>query len=321
MVEQVGIAMVGCGQIAEAHFKAVEAVPQARLVVAVDVDGDRAASAAERYGALRWSTDYAEVLSDSEVNAVVLCLPHDLHLPFSVQAARAGKHILVEKPMALSEVEAQEMVAAAESANVHLSVGQSTRFLAPIQKAKDLQKEGRIGRVINVLAQRTFWIEGLSTDWRREMEACGGLYLPLFGSHDIDAMLWLLDDTPHRVRGSIRAVSPVSGGDSDGVIGLDFADGKVASIGFATRCKQRRFEMVFVGEAGTMSVTRNGLQVDGEVVDVSEDAGAFELQMRGFVESLCAGAEPPTPGREVLRVMRVLDLVREASDRGVAIAF
>jgi predicted dehydrogenase len=321
MGEQIGVAMVGCGQIAEAHLKAVAALAQARLVCTVDVDETRAHSAAEQYGATGWTTDYEEALSNPEVDAVVLCLPHDLHLPFSVQAAVAGKHILVEKPMALSEAEAREMVVAAKVGGVHLSVGQSTRFMAPFQKARALQLEGRIGRVVNVLHQRAFFIERLSTDWRRDTAACGGLYLPLFGSHDVDAMLWLLDDTPSRVWGSVQAHSLVSDGDSDGVIGLDFADGKVASIAFSTRCNRRRFEMVFVGEAGTLTVTRNELFVDGDRVDLPETEGAFVLQMRRFVEALLSGKEPPTPGYEVVRVMRVLDLVRESSDRGLAVAF
>jgi predicted dehydrogenase len=112
MSEQVGIAMVGCGQIAEAHLKAVAAVQGARLVCCVDSEAERAQSAADRYRSLHWTTDYAEALGDADVDAVVLCLPHDLHLPFTVAAAEAGKHVLVEKPMAHNEAEAQKMVGA-----------------------------------------------------------------------------------------------------------------------------------------------------------------------------------------------------------------
>jgi predicted dehydrogenase len=217
--------------------------------------------------------------------------------------------------MALSEAEAREMVDAAERAGVRLSVGHSTRYLPSHQGAKPLLAEGRIGRVVNVLHQRMFWIEQLSTEWRRVQGACGGLYLPLFGSHDVDAMLWLLDDTPSRVWGAVRSASPVSEGDSDGFIGLGFADGKIGSIAFATRCKQQRAETIFVGTEGTLVITRQDLLLDGEPVDVSRDEGAFELQMRLFVEALQAGDEPPAPGHEVVKVMRTLDLVREASER------
>ena len=321
MGEQIGVAMVGCGQIAEAHLKGVDVVEGARLVFAMDVDAEKARSAAERHGEVRWSTDYAEALADSEVDAVVLCLPHDLHLSFAVQAAEAGKHILVEKPMALSEAEAREMVAAADHSKVRLSVGQSTRYFATYQQARALLAEGRIGRVINVLHQRTFWIERLSTDWRRVQGACGGLYLPLFGSHDVDAILWLLNDQPNRVWGTIRSFSPVSDGDSDGFIGLEVADGEVGSIAFATRCKQNRAETVLVGSEGTLTVRRGELLLDDEPVVLPGLEAPFVLQMRRFVEALLAGEQPPVSGHEVLRVMRTLDLVRQASERGEVMAF
>ncbi len=321
MADRIGVAMVGCGQIAEAHLTAVASVAEARLVFAVDADAERARSAAERYDAPRWSVDYDEALADPAVDAVVLCLPHDLHLPFSVRAAEAGKHVLVEKPMALSEAEARDMVAAADRAGVRLSVGQSTRYGAAHQRAKTLLSEGRIGRVVNVMHQRTFWIERLSTDWRRVPSACGGLYLPLFGSHDVDAMLYLLNDTPSRVWGAIRSVSPVSDGDSDGFIGLEFADGKVGSIAFATRCRQSRTETVFTGTEGTLALTPRTLALDGEAVALPASEDSFTAQMRRFISALLSGEETPAPGREVVRVMRTLDLVREASEQGRAMRF
>jgi len=321
MGKQIGVAMVGCGQIAEAHLKAVDALEGARLACAVDVEADRAESAAERYGAPTWSTDYRDALKDGGVQAVVLCLPHDLHCAYTVQAAEAGKHVLVEKPMALDEVEAREMVDAAERASTVLSVGQSTRYFPSFQKAKALLEEGAIGCVRNVLHQRTFWIERLSTAWRRQTEACGGLYLPLFGSHDVDAVLWLLDECPSAVWGAVRAFSPVSDGDSDGFIGLEFGDGKVASIAFATRCAQQRAETVLVGDGGTLVVRRGELLRDEAPVELDGGEGAFQLQMRRFVEALREGTAPPAPGREVLRVVRTLDLVRKSGETGSAVPF
>lgn len=254
------------------------------------------------------------------MDAVVLCLPHDLHISFAVAAAAAGKHILVEKPMALNEAEAQKMVAAADLAGVQLSVGQSTRFLNPFQVAKMLLEQRRIGDVVQVTHQRIFWVEKLSTDWRKT-EACGGLYLPLFGSHDIDAMLWLLDDQPAQVWSAIRSVSHVSDGDSDGFVGLEFSDGKLASLAFSVRSRQSRSETIFVGTNATLSISRNVLMLDGETVDLPEAENAFTRQMRAFVDALLDGAETPTQGRDVLKVMRTLDLVRQASDAGTSIMF
>ena len=315
--DRLGLALVGCGQIAGAHLKAAAALPQVCLIHTEDVHLEAAREAARRYGGRRWSSDYRQVLDDPEVEAVVLCLPHDLHLPFAVEAARAGKHILVEKPMALNEGEGRQMAQAAEANGVQLSVGQSTRCLAPFQKARQLLREGRVGSVRHAFHQRAFYIDKLSTSWRRS-QACGGLYLPLFGSHDVDAMLWLLDDTPNRVWGSIRAFSPASQGDSDGLIGLDFSDGKLGSIAFSTTSRRERSEMVFAGTEGTLTVTRSKVLVDAEEVDLEQSEPAFQLQLRLFAEALIEGRQVPASGPQVLPVMRVLDLVRLASETGRA---
>lgn len=317
----VHIAMVGCGQIADAHFKAIASLKDAHLVATVDSELQRARQAATTYGAQRATTDYDEVLADNDIDAVVLCLPHHLHAPFAMRAAAAGKHALVEKPMALNEKEAQEMVEAAERAGVQLSIGQSSRYIPSYWKARELLATDPIGRVVNVLHQRTFFIEQLSTDWRRVDGECGGLYLPLFGSHDIDAILWMLDTQPRRVWASLLSASPVSDGDSDGIVGIDLANGAVASLSFATRCKRWRTETLFVGEDGYLELNRGGIELNGEKVAIDADEDSFTHQMRLFVDALSEGKNVPAPGREVLAVMRTLDLAKEAHATGQAQLF
>ncbi len=310
------LAMIGCGQIADAHLKAIDAIESAALYYAVDTDIKSARSAADRYGATHFSADYDEALNDKEVDAVVLCLPHHLHAPFSIRAAEAGKHVLVEKPMALNEAEAQHMIAAADKAGTQLSIGQSSRCIPSYWKAKQLLADSTIGRIINVMHQRTLFIEKLSTDWRRVEGECGGLYLPIFGSHDVDALLWIADVEPKRVWGSLSNVSPVSDGDSDGIIGLELQGGIIASIAFATRCKYARNETLFVGEEGNLMLTRGQLQLNGEDVELEETEETFTRQMRLFVEALATDREVPASGREVLKVVRTLDLVRAAHATG-----
>ncbi|MGY8823971.1 MAG: Gfo/Idh/MocA family protein [Candidatus Latescibacterota bacterium] len=315
------LAMVGCGKIADTHFKAIASLKNARLVATVDSELERASSAASLYGAERASTAYDEVLADDEVDAVILCLPHHLHAPFSIRAAEAGKHILVEKPMALDEGESLQMVQAAENAGVQLSIGQSSRYIPAYWKTRELLASNSIGRIVNILHQRTFFIDQLSTDWRRVEGECGGLYLPLFGSHDIDAILWMLSTRPRRIWSSLLSASPVSAGDSDGIVGIDLENGAVASLAFATRCKRARTETLFVGEDGHLQLRRNGIELNGEQVAIDDSEEAFTHQMRLFVEALIAGTAVPAPGREVLAVMRTLDLAKKAHATGQAQSF
>jgi len=315
------LAMVGCGQIADAHFKAIASLKNAHTVATADSDIERARSAATLYGAERATNDYDEILADDSVDAVILCLPHHLHAPFSIRAAAAGKHVLVEKPMALNEGESQEMVQAAEKAGTLLSIGQSSRYIPTYWQARELLASNPIGRIVNVVHQRTFFIEKLSTDWRRTEGECGGLYLPLFGSHDIDAILWMLATRPRRIWSSLLSASPVSDGDSDGIVGIDLENGAIASLAFATRCKRARTETLFVGEEGHLQLRRGSIELNGEEIAIDESEEAFTRQMRLFVEALINGTPAPAPGREVVAVMRTLDLAKEAHATGQAQLF
>lgn len=319
--DKLGLAVVGCGQIAAAHLRALERVDAARLVRTADALPGRAAEAAERYGAAHGAGDYAQALADPAVDAVILCLPHEIHCSAALEAAAAGKHVLVEKPLALDEAEGRRMVEAAAAAGVQLSVGQSTRCLDTYHRAKELVEEEALGPIAQAAHQRFFWIDRLSTPWRRASATCGGLYLPLFGSHDIDAMLWLVGDLPRRVWGSVRANSDLSDGDTDGFIGLELAGGGLGSVSFAVRSRRRREEMLLVGERATLSIRRDRLLLDGEPLEVAARMDPFERQLRLFVDALRAGRPVPAGGREVLPVMRVLDLVKRAAATGEAQPF
>ena len=302
-MKEIRLGIVGCGQFARSHLGAIEKLEGVRVTAAVDSGEDRAKAVAERSGVGFFTTDYDAALARDDVDAMVLVLPHDLHLPFSVRASEAKKHVLVEKPMALTEEEGKQMVAAAEAAGTRLMVGQSTRFSAPMQRARALMAEGVLGDIVNVLHQRMFWLDEPSTGWRREQHACGGFYLPLFGSHDIDAMLWLLQESPAYVWAAVRNESSTYAGDSDGFVGMEFADGKVASVSFSCQAKRGRTETVFVGRQATMAVSPDGILLDDEPVDVPRGPNQIERQMEAFVGALRDGVEVPTPGHQVLSIL------------------
>ena len=306
-MKPVNVAVVGGGPIADAHLKAIASLDSARLTWTQDIEEGRAISAAERFGGARCTTSYEEILSSPTaestgsgdappVDAILLCLPHHLHLPFAVAAIEAGKHVLVEKPMALTEGEGREMVEAAAAAGVILSVGHSTRCFPTFQAARSLIEQGTIGAVRNVAVQRLIYVEKLSTDWRRDVAACGGLYLPIFGSHDIDAMLWLLDRSPSRVTAAVRAFAHASGGDSDGYIGLEFDDGAVGSVQFSLCAHTSRQDFVVVGTEGTLVIGRGKLWRDQEEVELDQTDAPFTLQTRLFVEAVQGQRPPLRPG-------------------------
>jgi len=198
-MSQLRIAVIGCGAIAvRRHIPEYADNPNVKLVAFADPVIERAQELAAQYGAKAYS-DYEQLLAEVEVDAVSVCTPNHLHAPASIAAAKAGAHVLVEKPMATSEKEALEMIEAAKSNGVMLMVGHNQRLMPPHVKAKEVLQSGRLGKVISF---RTSFghpgPEGWSLDGRdswffRKDEAVMGAMGDL-GVHKSDLIRWLLDD-------------------------------------------------------------------------------------------------------------------------------
>ncbi|UFT98937.1 Gfo/Idh/MocA family oxidoreductase [Radiobacillus kanasensis] len=142
------VGVVGCGSIANhRHLPEYQNNPDAEIIAVCDKVEDRAKATAERFGAGKYYTDYHELLQNEEIDIVSVCTPNYLHAPVSIAALQAGKHVLCEKPMATSEKEANEMIAAAEKSGKKLMIGHNQRFVPSHQKAKELIASGELGRI------------------------------------------------------------------------------------------------------------------------------------------------------------------------------
>jgi len=174
-------AIVGCGRISDLHQLGYRDNEDAEIVAVCDTNKARAKKKAQEWGVPRVYTDYQQVLDDPEVDLVELLTPHHLHCSMTVQAARAGKHISVQKPMALSAVEADQMIAAANQAGVLLRVYETFVYYAPAVRAKAMLEAGEIGEVravrmhVSTGTGDTAWEVPLSAWlWRFNEKQCGG---------------------------------------------------------------------------------------------------------------------------------------------------
>ena len=162
MHEPLGVAVFGCGGVSGGHFSAYAANPRARLIAAVDVRPELAEAAAKRWGADRWYTSTAEALANPDVQIADLCLPHHLHAPVAIEAANAGKHVFVEKPIANTLEEADAMIAACRENDVLLMVDQTKRYQNRHRKLKELLDAGYIGDPILV---RGSYLQDITYAW------------------------------------------------------------------------------------------------------------------------------------------------------------
>jgi predicted dehydrogenase len=180
-MKPIRVAIVGCGRISDLHQLGYRGREDAKIVAVCDTKRASAKKKANEWGVEKVYTDYQQVLEDKEIDVVELLTPHHLHCPMTIQAAQAGKHISVQKPMALSAAEADSMIAAANKAGVILRVYETFVFYAPAVRAKAMIEAGEIGEVravrmhINTGTSDTSWDVPLSAWlWRINEKLCGG---------------------------------------------------------------------------------------------------------------------------------------------------
>ncbi len=191
-----GFALIGAGLFGERHAQAYSRHPAVDFAWVCDLDGERARHIAETYGARRHTTSLAEVLADPEVRAVSIATPDHAHRAVAVAAAEAGKHILVEKPLATTVADAEAIVAAAEAAGVLLMVDFHNRVNPPMVAARDAVRRGDLGTPAYVYTRlsNTVAVPQDMLKWSGNSSA-----LWFLGSHMLDVVGWILDDRPARV--------------------------------------------------------------------------------------------------------------------------
>ncbi|WP_276358203.1 Gfo/Idh/MocA family protein [Cohnella caldifontis] len=175
------VCIVGAGRISALNALGYLEHPDAKIAAVCDLDRSKAEEKAKEWGADKVYTDYAEVLKDDEIDAVELLVPHHLHCKMTIQACEAGKHVSLQKPMALTLAEADLMVEAAEKAGVKLKVYENFIWYPPLVKAKELIDAGEIGEPISIRIKSNAGRADLGWEvpqeawaWRMNEETCGG---------------------------------------------------------------------------------------------------------------------------------------------------
>jgi len=214
---RVRAAIVGCGRIAGLHQLGYRGREDAQIVAVCDPKAGRARQAARDWGVEKVYTDYTRLLADPEVDLVELLVPHHLHAEMTVMACQAGKHVSVQKPMAMNALEAQQMVLAAEQAGVVLRIYENFVFYPPNALARQMIQAGEIGEPqmirlhVSTGKSQTQWKVPLDAwAWRiRSEQASGGLLVFDHGYH-LFSLAYNLMGPVERVYAWIDH-SPVSG--------------------------------------------------------------------------------------------------------------
>jgi predicted dehydrogenase len=322
------VALIGCGIISENHIRAyAQHAERARIVVCCDIDPDKAAARAALVGGARVASRLEDTLSDPEVDAVEICTPHHLHSEAVIAAARAGKHILCQKPLARSLEECDAMIAAADAAGVVLFYGETNRTLPAAVRARQVIAEGRIGTLIGIQARAAHWQGGkyMTTQWRYDPAITGGGQLLDGGIHAVDLML--------HIGGPVAAVScyttrfrPELGGEDTAVVNLRFRHGPLGSL-FASQAAAiwvPEANLVAFGTEGVLTLggTYGALALhrsdvpDRKQVLLEKNGDSFAVMIGRYLDTVFGDTENPSPGAVGHEDLSVVLAAYEAARQG-----
>jgi len=334
--QKMGVAFIGCGEIALHNARAVAESGVAEVRWAIDTNLGLARDLAGRWGG-RAAAESASALEDPQVKTVLICTPHHLHAPLCLQAVAAGKHVLVEKPIARTASEAATMIAAAHAAGVVLSTSYPRRFLPEILAAKNLVQQGALGRILgariteHLYRESSYWFGGSSgrsrSSWRTRRETSGGGVLLMNLCHHLDVLFHVTGLRAGRVyceSGQFAAPGDV---EDLVVLTLRLNEGAIASVDGST-CAPGAADGAFSiwGADGQialddpprfLSLRQNPLGAPGQWTRLPHggERQARRDLVRAFTAAVLDGSANPVPTEEALAVQLVIDAAYRSAER------
>ncbi|WP_339923729.1 Gfo/Idh/MocA family oxidoreductase [uncultured Cyclobacterium sp.] len=326
--EMIGIGIIGAGNFSSRHIEAIQKIPSLELKAICRRDAAALSLLTDKYK-LKGVTDYRELLSDPGIDAVLIATPHHLHTTIALEAAAAGKHILLEKPMASTYSDCKAIHEASVKSDIKLMIGQVAQFSPSFIAAKTAIASGEIGEIHMVKATSiSFWKHGDRKDWHLKKTSGGG-YLLTVAIHQLDALCALIPSDVSSVTASMTNAFHEDEVDDGGVIVLDFKKGQKASLhysGFKNGVNDICID--FNGSTGSLKMDNTkgvflGKDQDYDLLpnSYSEDwmNEALVNQWEEFSKAIMEDREPFASGKHTLKVMEVLFAAFDAAATGVPI--
>jgi len=326
------VGVIGAGRIGALRAEAIaHRVPQAELVAISDADQAAARRVANRLGGAAVHGDYRELLTDSNVDAVFVCTPTSTHADIMVQAAAAGKHLFVEKPIALDMAQVDRALDAVEQAGVALQIGLNRRFDPTFARVRQAITDGTIGDVhlLHIISRDP------APPPISYVLTSGGLFADMM-IHDLDMARFLVGSevTSVYARGAVR-VSPEIGaaGDIDtATVMLTFANGALGTIENSRQAvygyDQRVEVLGSLGGISTANVHPNQVTISS-AASIQRDlplnffmeryAESYVLEIQAFVDAVVAGHRPSPTGADGRMALQLALAARQSYETGLAI--
>lgn len=333
-MDKTRIAIVGCGGMARGHASRFDMIlDQVEVVAAVDVVREKAQAVADLLpGNTIVTEDYKEILD--EVDALLLVLPHQLHHPVTMDCLAAGKHVLVEKPMANTEQECIEMINAAREADRVLMVAYCMRFHPIVIKLKELIENKTYGECF----QFSLWTEQFTKyppdHWASSAKTLGGGQLFSHGCHYIDLMLWIMGQPVSGTHFGTNFCTPWMEREGTSHVTIEFENGAIGyhqgtwgargsrlRYSFHAHCEEGMIEAAFT-EGKLILHSQMKPHVPGEAESSGQEvlleapaAKSTEAEMAHFIECIRTGQKPLTDPVSSLEGLQVIWKLYEAEEK------
>lgn len=330
--------LLGAGYMGGSYAECIVRYTTRATLTAV-AGGSRAPALAERYG-VACEPSYAALLARPDVDAVLIATPHDGHCEQVIAAARAGKHVLVEKPMATSVAECDAMIAACREAGVVLEVIKTLRFRGSVARALTLIADGAIGAV-RMISGRSLFVS-TETDgkhWASQPEN-GGLLLDM-GCHNFDILSAFAGSRPQRIFSHVMTYDAPEHTRRNAMTQILYESGAVAQMWMSFELPRPGIpdslhRYIVVGERGILDIDGYGRLLIGRddrwdlvweqpPIDYinrpldSERLEAFFLQVQAFVDDVLDGRPPTVSGEEGRAAVAQVEAAWESSRTGQAV--
>jgi len=329
LLETLNFCLIGTGRAGVVHAANIaRRIPSARLVALCDANPESLRAAADQFGVSTLYADYREAVAESGVDAVVIVTPTFLHCEIACAAAAHGKHIFLEKPMAVTVEECREINAAVARAGVRLQIGFMRRFDPGFLRAKEILDSGQMGRAMKI--KSTGRGPGLPSAWMYDLKKSNGIVAEV-NSHDLDSLRWFTGGEATRVYAEAANFKCPDAREKfpdfyDNILAtFRFTDGTIGEVDGTCPCHygyDARVEILctngvlFVGSVAqqtTVQVTADG-HVMGRTVKSWRDLfkDAYLAEMEHFVECVRQGKEPRVTGADGLRAVAMVVAVNQS---------
>jgi len=314
------------------------------LVALMDIDEERLKEIARKYKNVRYYTKEEDLLKDKEIEAVYIATPTYLHHKQALLAAKAKKHILLEKPIAMNLREAEEIISICKENKVKLTLGYMMRYHSYHQKIKEMLDEGKLGKLVMGRAQLTCWYPPIKGAWRQELSLGGGGSLIDMGSHCIDLLEMFM--------GKVVEVSSCTGNlvqnypvEDTAVVLLKFEEGALGVIdnhfNIPDASSENRLEIY--GSKGSILVKgtigqdssgymvarfekeKKGYEAEQKREEIKEEeislkpVNMYKSEIEDFSRCILEDSEPSFTGEDGLRNLRVILAAYESAKEGKAV--